>query len=154
MLRALPRLPHLLHLLSADATGNAVLAYCYLSAVFPVAVSIGRTSISRVNRSLLTDSNKSLDVRAGCNHAGGMTKTYHVNLHLTRSDPARNIARYYQLTLEPTLLGPVAVVKRWGRQGTTGRSKFVLCDTENMALATLLAILRTKRAKGYVPSPR
>lgn len=30
----------------------------------------------------------------------------------------RNMARFYELSVEPTLFGEVALVRRWGRIGT------------------------------------
>jgi len=41
-------------------------------------------------------------------------------LMLERIDPALNMARYYSLSIEPTLFGEVALVRRWGRIGTHG----------------------------------
>ncbi|WP_082837329.1 WGR domain-containing protein [Labrenzia sp. OB1] len=42
---------------------------------------------------------------------------------LTRIDPHRNMARFYVLSVEPTLFGDYAVQRRWGRLGTSGRSR-------------------------------
>jgi predicted DNA-binding WGR domain protein len=39
---------------------------------------------------------------------------------LTRIDPARNMARFYALSLAPTLFGEWLLVKEWGRIGQTG----------------------------------
>ncbi|MGY4437513.1 WGR domain-containing protein [Bradyrhizobium sp. LM2.3] len=36
-------------------------------------------------------------------------------LVLERRDPARNMARFYVLTIEPTLFGDTALVREWGR---------------------------------------
>ena len=36
-------------------------------------------------------------------------------LVLERCDPARNMARFYVLTIEPTLFGDTALVREWGR---------------------------------------
>jgi hypothetical protein len=34
---------------------------------------------------------------------------------LERRDPTRNMARYYVLSLEPSLFGDTALVRQWGR---------------------------------------
>ena len=44
-------------------------------------------------------------------------------LHCQRIDDARNMARYYTLSIQPTLFGEVAVVRCWGRIGARGGEK-------------------------------
>src|SRR2546430_13587584 len=39
-------------------------------------------------------------------------------LVLERRDPARNMARFYVLTIEPTLFGDTALVREWGSRPT------------------------------------
>ncbi|QRM33272.1 WGR domain-containing protein (plasmid) [Microvirga sp. VF16] len=38
-------------------------------------------------------------------------------IFLTRRDPARNIARFYVMCLEPDLFGAIVLVQEWGRIG-------------------------------------
>jgi predicted DNA-binding WGR domain protein len=73
----------------------------------------------------------------------------HCAIHLQRVEPARRMARYYQLALEPTLFETIAVTRRWGRIGTTGRMKMELVESELQAIEMLLGLLRSKRARGY-----
>ncbi|MFC4842444.1 MULTISPECIES: WGR domain-containing protein [Bradyrhizobium] len=47
-------------------------------------------------------------------------------LVLERRDPARNMARFYVLTIEPTLFGDTALVREWGRLGGRGRRRLDL----------------------------
>ena len=42
-------------------------------------------------------------------------------IRLTRTDPARNMARFYTMALQPTLFGEWALLKEWGRIGSAGR---------------------------------
>ena len=42
-------------------------------------------------------------------------------VHMRRIDPTRNMARFYEVSLEPSLFGTWAVVRRWGRIGCQGR---------------------------------
>jgi predicted DNA-binding WGR domain protein len=47
-------------------------------------------------------------------------------LVLERIDPARNMARFYVLSIEPTLFEDLALVRRWGRIGSAGRERIDL----------------------------
>jgi predicted DNA-binding WGR domain protein len=40
--------------------------------------------------------------------------------HLTRTDPTRNINRFYVVDITPTLFGEWAVLREWGRRGSPG----------------------------------
>jgi predicted DNA-binding WGR domain protein len=44
-------------------------------------------------------------------------------VYMERSDQARNLARFYNVDIQPTLFGDWAVVRRWGRIGTHGRTQ-------------------------------
>lgn len=73
--------------------------------------------------------------------------------HLHRIDPARNMARFYRLSLQPTLFGGLSVVRTWGRIGTRGRIRIDLHPTEEQALAALVQLEAAKRRRGYAPAP-
>tara|TARA_R110002020_G_scaffold180776_1_gene375412 strand:+ start:807 stop:1046 length:240 start_codon:yes stop_codon:yes gene_type:complete len=78
-----------------------------------------------------------------------MTKDYDAPLHLTRTDPARNMARFYVLVLQPTLFGGVSVIRKWGRIGTHGRQKVETYDGGDAASTACRRLERTKRQRGY-----
>lgn len=116
---------------------------------FPGAAS---TIIKDMNRWVLIDSNVSLDhVTRRCHNPGMRTQTS-FNVHLTRQDRSRNMARFYALSLERTLFDELIVCRRWGRMGSAGRMKTEVFAGEIQALSALLAQLRTKRQRGYVVS--
>lgn len=46
-----------------------------------------------------------------------------IEMHFQRKDPALNMARYYSLSLQPTLFGEIALVRMWGRIGTMGQQR-------------------------------
>jgi len=71
-------------------------------------------------------------------------------IHLRRIDPTRAMARFYALELAPTLFGPVALVRRWGRIGTAGRILVEFHDGEAAARAAAARWERAKRRRGYV----
>lgn len=66
---------------------------------------------------------------------------------LQRIDPAKNMRRRYEVSLQPTLFGPVAVIRHWGRGG--GQSKEDWLATEGEAAAMVTRILTEKRRRGY-----
>ena len=47
-------------------------------------------------------------------------------LVLERVDRAKNMARFYVLSIEPTLFEDLALVRRWGRIGSAGRERIDL----------------------------
>jgi predicted DNA-binding WGR domain protein len=69
---------------------------------------------------------------------------------LRRVDPACNMARFYALTLEPTLFGEVAVMRHWGRIGTRGRSKSCFLGSIEKAVDVLHRQAKRKKRRGYV----
>jgi predicted DNA-binding WGR domain protein len=72
---------------------------------------------------------------------------------LERIDPVRNIARYYVLSIEPTLFSKHTLIRRWGRIGSLGRERlqFFRGDDVSQAKVTLEAWLARKRKRGYAP---
>ncbi|MGY3563958.1 putative DNA-binding WGR domain protein [Bradyrhizobium sp. USDA 4463] len=58
-------------------------------------------------------------------------------LVLKRRDPARNMARFYVLTIEPTLFGDTALVREWDRLGGRGRRQLDLFDGHVQAVEAL-----------------
>ena len=69
-----------------------------------------------------------------------------------RIEPARNMARFYIVSLEPTLFGEIAVVRHWGRIGTHGRRLSSLHASLEDACAALSAQIARRRRRGYVPA--
>jgi len=73
-------------------------------------------------------------------------------LHLTRTDPARNMARFYALHLAPTLFGEWSLVREWGRIGQGGTVRQELFQGRAAAEeAFARMILEHKRRRGYAP---
>src|SRR3954465_1494627 len=79
-------------------------------------------SITVMNRCGRIDSNLSLDVRVQAGNSACMT-THCYQLYCQRIDETRNMARYYTLSIEPTLFGELAVMRSWGRIGKAGGEK-------------------------------
>lgn len=72
-------------------------------------------------------------------------------LHFNRIDPARNIHRFYALSIEADLFGHVLLVRRWGRIGTQGQRLVEVHETRDCAARRLSHVARVKQGRGYVP---
>lgn len=75
-------------------------------------------------------------------------------LLLTRTDPARNMARFYLLSVEPALLAGAALLRQWGRIGTRGRTRVELFASEADARQALMRLAAAKTRRGYRPAGR
>lgn len=72
-----------------------------------------------------------------------------VQVLLRRVDPSRNCARYYVLSIEPTLFEEVTLARRWGRIGGKARERVEAFDDEAGARASLEAWLARKSRRAY-----
>lgn len=70
-------------------------------------------------------------------------------IHLVRIDPARNMARFYRLAIEPDLFGGYTLTAEWGRIGRGGQLKTQLFDDPGMASAALARQAQRKERRGY-----
>lgn len=70
-------------------------------------------------------------------------------LYLTRRDAARNMARFYVLSLEETLFGEIALVRNWGRIGSAGQMQRQTFDGRGAAVRVYQRLLKAKQRKGY-----
>ncbi|MBY5754891.1 WGR domain-containing protein [Rhizobium leguminosarum bv. viciae] len=68
---------------------------------------------------------------------------------LYRIDPALNMARFYHLSIQPTLFGGSSLVRNWGRIGTMGQQKVELFDTPGEAAAAHERMAGRKLRRGY-----
>ena len=70
-------------------------------------------------------------------------------VYMERSDHTRNLARFYQVDIQPTLFGEWAVVSRWGRIGTHGRTQQDWFTSLREAQAAQARRVARKRRRGY-----
>jgi predicted DNA-binding WGR domain protein len=70
-------------------------------------------------------------------------------VHLRRIDPARNMARFYLMEMQPDLFGGVLLVKQWGRIGTGGRIVDERYGSEASAAEAMNKQDERKRRRGY-----
>ena len=71
--------------------------------------------------------------------------------YVERTDASKNMARFYAMSIEPTLFGDVCLTRRWGRIGAVGQSKRHSFSGEAEAVQLFLELLRQKRGRGYRP---
>ena len=62
---------------------------------------------------------------------------------------ARNMARFYTLSIEPTLFCDVCLIRRRGRIGTRGQTKTMSFSHEEIAIALFARLQRQKTKRGY-----
>ncbi len=78
-----------------------------------------------------------------------VTRKFSESVHMRRIDPTRNMARFYEVSLQPSLFGTWAVVRRWGRIGCQGRIRLELCDSADDAFNCIKRLIAAKRRRGY-----
>ncbi len=70
-------------------------------------------------------------------------------IRLSRVDPAKNMARFYELDIQTGLFGDVCVARHWGRIGANGQGKEHWLDNEAKAVELASKLERQKRLRGY-----
>jgi predicted DNA-binding WGR domain protein len=68
---------------------------------------------------------------------------------LTRIDPARNMARFYRLDVQPDLFGGWSLWREWGRLGSSGQVRHAPYPTAEAAETARQMIEQAKRKRGY-----
>jgi predicted DNA-binding WGR domain protein len=71
-------------------------------------------------------------------------------LVLDRCDPTCNMARYYVLSIEPSLFGDTTLIREWGRIGLPGQRRIELYENRSSAMEALEIWLQRKRRRGYL----
>ncbi|QPC88916.1 WGR domain-containing protein (plasmid) [Mesorhizobium sp. NBSH29] len=71
------------------------------------------------------------------------------SVHLRRIDPDRNMARFYVLSIQPTLFGGASLIRNWGRIGSNGQAMMETFDESDNAGRALARLERVKRKRGY-----
>jgi predicted DNA-binding WGR domain protein len=80
-------------------------------------------------------------------HTADITPLPH-HIHLQAIDPARNIARDYQIEVTTDLFGHIIIALCWGRIGTKGQSRVVSFTGEQSAQQFIRStLIKRKSAK-------
>lgn len=91
----------------------------------------------------------SLDADLRERHTACMIQIGETPIHLTRVEPDQNMARFYEMSVQPTLFGEATVFRNWGRIGTRGQSMMVTYPGAIEATAALTKLERQKQQRGY-----
>ena len=75
----------------------------------------------------------------------------HRSSHFVRRDAARNMNRFYRLTVTRDLFGTVLLVREWGRIGVYCRTRFDEMADEGEAARQAIALAARKQRRGYIP---
>ena len=75
-------------------------------------------------------------------------------LHLRHIDDARNMRRFYVLSIQPTLFGGASLIRNWGRIGTNGQAMMQTFDERADAGEAFARLERRKRRRGYAERVR
>jgi predicted DNA-binding WGR domain protein len=73
------------------------------------------------------------------------------DVYLTRVDASQNMARYYRMTVHPTLFGEWSLVREWGRLGRGGQVRANAFLEEADALDAMMTLESSKVRKCYCP---
>lgn len=73
-------------------------------------------------------------------------------IRLFRRDPRLNMARFYEIDLRPNLFAEITLVRRWGRIGTQGQTRFETFSDRASALTAGEALKQGKLRRGYSAS--
>lgn len=72
--------------------------------------------------------------------------------YLTRTDPARNLDRFYIVAVTPTLFGEWAVLREWGRRGSPGTLRLESYRRHEEAQSAEQRTIKRRLQRGYATS--
>lgn len=73
-------------------------------------------------------------------------------MRLAKTDPIKNLHRFYEVDVQPNLFGGYSLMRYWGRIGTRGQIKIELHDDEKTAKLSYKKVYRSKIHRGYKSS--
>ena len=68
---------------------------------------------------------------------------------LTRTDPARNINRFYVVDVTPTLFGEWALLREWGRRGSPGTVRLISYERRTEAETAERRTIKRRLQHGF-----
>lgn len=71
------------------------------------------------------------------------------DVYLSRVEASQNMARYYHMTVQPTLFGEWHLVREWGRIGRGSQVRTMAYPSETEAACVMAAIERQKAQRGF-----
>jgi predicted DNA-binding WGR domain protein len=68
---------------------------------------------------------------------------------LTRSEPTKNLHRFYVVRLAPTLFGDWTLQREWGRSGSPGTVRLTSFESYDQAEKAERQIIKRRLSHGY-----
>ena len=82
-------------------------------------------------------------------HSPIQLDVFPTDVQMRRIDPARNMRRFYRLSVQRDLFGRASLVREWGRIGYRGQTLVEQHDDEGRAVNSLMKLSATKQRRGY-----
>ena len=79
----------------------------------------------------------------------GQLEIFPTTLDLRRIDLARNMRRYYCLSVQRDLFGRACLIREWGRIGARCQSLIESHEDEGRAITSLMRLAAQKQRRGY-----
>ena len=76
-------------------------------------------------------------------------EVFPTDLQMRRIDPARNMRRFYRMSIQPDLFGGASLVREWGRIGARGQVMIEPHADEGQAVTALMKLAGVKKRRGY-----
>lgn len=84
-------------------------------------------------------------------HRSIQLDVFPTDVQMRRTDPARNMRRFYRLSVQRDLFGGASLVREWGRIGFRGQMLIEHHSDEGRAVTALMKMAALKRRRGYEP---
>ncbi|TQM89870.1 WGR domain-containing protein [Roseinatronobacter monicus] len=76
-------------------------------------------------------------------------EVFPTDLQMRRIDVARNMRRFYRMSVQPDLFGGASLVREWGRIGYRGQMMTEPYADEGQAVTALMKLACVKKRRGY-----
>lgn len=77
-----------------------------------------------------------------------------MQIYLEKRLSTRNISRFYRMEVLQNLFGEWTLYREWGRIGQGGQVRMDYFTDESQAIAAMLALVVSKRKRGYWLEPQ
>ncbi|MGC8733364.1 MAG: WGR domain-containing protein [Halothiobacillaceae bacterium] len=81
-------------------------------------------------------------------HSPIQLDVFPTDVQMRRIDPARNMRRFYRLSVQRDLFGRASLVREWGRIGFRGQTMVETHPEEGRAIPTLMSLAAVKKRRG------
>jgi predicted DNA-binding WGR domain protein len=82
-------------------------------------------------------------------HSPIQLDVFPTDVQMRRIDPARNMRRFYRLSVQRDLFGRSSLVREWGRIGFRGQMLVETYSDEGKAVTALMKLAAVKKRRGY-----